>query len=118
MNRKQKIKRGDLFYADLGNSMFSEQYGIRPVIVLSNNKNNEYSPTIIIAPLTTKIKKESLLVHTYITKDKENNLSLNSMVLLEQIKTIDKKRLFSKIGTVCDEDLKRIDKSLKISLNL
>ena len=114
------IKKGDMFYADLGhqNIKNSEQYGTRPVVIISNDKGNLYSPTVIVAPLTSKIKREDLPIHTILTKDKSNGLELNSVVLLEQITTIDKSRLITKLGHICEEDLIRINKSLKISLDL
>ena len=114
------VKKGDMFYADLGhdNIKNSEQYGIRPVLIISNDKGNIYSPTVIVAPLTSKMKRQDLPIHIAITKDKNNGLELNSVALLEQITTIDKSRLITKIGCICDDDLKKINQSLKISLDL
>lgn len=113
------MNRGDIFYADLGNITNTNiQTGIRPVLIVSNNECNKYSPTIIIAPLTSKIKRVDLPIHIKLTKDEENGLELNSIVLLEQIRTIDKKQLLTKIGAVCKNDLINIDRALKISLNL
>lgn len=116
----ENIIRGDIFYADLGENKDknSEQVGIRPVLIISNNMGNKYSPTVIIAPLTSQIKRTDLPVHIILTQDKENGLEMNSVVLLEQIKTIDKKKLFSKLGTICEEDLEKVNKSLLVSLGL
>ena len=114
------IKKGDMFYADLGhdNIKNSEQYGVRPVLIISNDKGNIYSPTVIVAPLTSKIKREDLPIHIILKKDKSNGLELKSIALLEQITTIDKSRLIIKIGHICKKDLTKINKSLKISLDL
>jgi mRNA interferase MazF len=113
------MNRGDIFYADLGNITNTNiQTGIRPVLIISNNKCNRYSPTIIIAPLTSKIKRVDLPVHITLTKDEENNLELNSVVLLEQIRTINRNQLLTKIGSVCESDINNINKALKISLGL
>ena len=102
------INRGDLYYANLGDvNSTSVQNGIRPVLVISNDKGNKYSPTVIVAPLTSKI-----------TKDDDNGLELNSVVLLEQLRTLDKTQILYKIGKICKEDLHNVDNALKISLNL
>lgn len=100
--------RGEIFYANLGNEENgSVQNGIRPVLILSNNIGNEYSSTVIVAPLTSKNKRRDLPVHILITRDKENGLTFNSVVLLEHIITLDKNRLYNKIGAVCDEDMEK-----------
>lgn len=112
------IKKGDIFYADLEQNDYCVQNGIRPVVVISNNVGNEYGTTIIVAPLTSKIKRTDLPIHTILTRDEENGLELNSVVLLEQIKTIDKRKLFSKMGSICEKDLENINKCLRISLGL
>lgn len=115
-----KIERGDIFYADLGDNKISdsEQTGVRPTVVISNNKCNEFSPTVIIACLTSKQKRTDLPVHIPITKDKQNGLPMDSIVLLEQIKTIDRNKLYNKIGAICDEEMMKINKALCISLGL
>lgn len=112
------IKKGDIFFANLGKCSKHEQSGIRPVLIIQNNIGNMYSPTVIIAPLTSVKKKLDLPVHIYLTKDKRNNLELNSVVLLEQIKTIDKSHLYYKIGEICESDLENVNKAIKISLEL
>lgn len=114
-----EIKRGDIYYADLGRACnTSEQKGIRPVVVIQNNSGNKYSSTVIISPLTSKLKKINLPVHIYILKDNINNLKYNSVLLLEQIITIDKIKLTEKIGTLNKETLSKVNKALKISLDL
>ena len=113
------IKRGEIYFANLGNFKKTQiQTGVRPVAIISNNKGNIYSPTVIVAPLTSKVKKQELPIHTELTKDKINGLEFNSMVLLEQITTIDKNNLITKIGEICTKDMEYIDKCLKISLGL
>ena len=112
------VKKGDIFYADLGGNSFSEQSGIRPILIVSNDMGNKYSPTVIIAPLTSKIKRTDLPVHIKLTKDNENGLELNSVALLEQIRVLDKKRLYFKIGSICKQDLEKVNECLKISLGL
>ena len=86
-----KIKRGNVFIADLDPTVGSEQYGRRPVVILSNDLNNKYSPTILVAPLTKILKKTKLPTHIMIRKN--YFLKYDSLILLEQIRTIDKSRL-------------------------
>lgn len=113
-----EIKKGDIFYANMGKYKKHEQGGIRPVLIIQNNWGNKYSPTIIVAPLTSVQKRLDLPTHVCLTKDKLNNLDLNSVVLLEQIKTIDKSGLYSKIGEICKEDLEKVNNAIKISLEV
>lgn len=109
------VKRGDIFYADLNPVVGSEQGGVRPVIVIQNNVGNKYSPTIIIAAITSQINKTRLPTHVEITAP-HFGLPKDSVVLLEQIRTIDKKRLREKIGRFNDDMMEQIDEGLKISL--
>lgn len=109
------VKRGDIFYADLSPVVGSEQGGVRPVIVIQNNVGNKYSPTIIIAAITSQINKARLPTHVEITAP-HFGLPKDSVVLLEQIRTIDKKRLREKIGRFNDDMMEQIDEGLKISL--
>lgn len=111
------VKRGDIFYADLSPTVGSEQGGIRPVIVIQNDLGNKYSPTVIVAAITSKIIKAKLPTHVEISAE-AYGLNRDSVVLLEQIRTIDKKRLREKIGHMTDEDMKKIQEALKISLGL
>ena len=102
------INKGDVFYADLNPVVGSEQGGVRPVVILQNDIGNRYSPTTIVAPMTTKTK-------TYVpmhVKLKEDFLAKNSILLLEQIRTIDKRRLLSKMGSISQESQDQIDKVL------
>lgn len=89
----------DMYYANLSkNTVHSEQGGIRPVIIIQNDIGNKYSPTVIVLPITSEIKKESLPTHCVLHKTARNGLNVNSMVLAEQIRVIDKSRLLDKIG--------------------
>ena len=111
------VKRGDIFYADLNPVIGSEQGGTRPVLVVQNDIGNKYSPTIIITAITSQINKAKLPTHVEI-KAGSYGLVKDSVVLLEQIRTIDKKRLKEKIGR-CDENLmEQIDKLLQVSLGI
>ena len=112
-----KIKRGDIFYADLSPVVGSEQGGIRPVIIIQNDIGNRYSPTVIVAAITSQINKAKLPTHVEISSE-EYGLNRDSVVLLEQIRTLDKKRLKEKIGHMTEDDMKKVNKSLLISLNL
>jgi len=111
------VKRGDIFYADLSPVVGSEQGGIRPVLVIQNNIGNKYSPTIIIAAITSRINKAKLPTHVEINAP-EYGLPKDSVVLLEQVRTIDKKRLREKIGRFTEEMMDNVDECLKISLGL
>ena len=111
------VKRGDIFYADLSPVVGSEQGGIRPVIIIQNVIGNRYSPTVIVAAITSQINKAKLPTHVEISSE-EYGLNRDSVDLLEQIRTLDKKRLKEKIGHMTEEDMKKVNKSLLISLNL
>lgn len=109
-----KIKRGDLYYADLSPVVGSEQGGVRPVVVIQNDVGNKYSPTTIIAPITSQRKKTNMPTH--VPASHRTDLPKDSVVLLEQIRTIDKKRLQEKIGDFEDEVMEDIDKALSVSI--
>lgn len=111
------IKRGDIIYADLSPVIGSEQGGVRPVLIIQNDIGNKYSPTVIIAAITSQINKAKLPTHIEI-KAQEYGLPKDSVVLLEQIRTIDKKRLREKIGHFDDEMMNRVNDCLKISMGL
>ena len=111
------VKRGDIFYADLSPVIGSEQGGIRPVIIIQNDIGNKYSPTVIVSAITSQINKAKLPTHVEISSV-EYGLNRDSVVLLEQIRTLDKKRLKEKIGHMTDVDMKKVDTALLISLNL
>ena len=108
------IKRGDIYYADLSPAVGSEQGGIRPVLILQNDKGNKYSPTTIVVAMTSKTsKKGSLPTHISLNKERTTGLPLDSMVLCEQLRTIDKKRIKNKIGKVNDDSLNYVMKEIK-----
>lgn len=109
------VKRGDLVYLNFDPIVGSEQGGPRPAVVVQNDVGNKHAPTVIIAPVTSKNKKSNLPTHVKLTSQ---FLERNSMVLLEQVKTIDKSRIESYIGTLTDEEMKMIDKALRISLGM
>lgn len=111
-----KAKRGDVFYADLSPVVGSEQGGVRPVVIIQNDTGNKYSPTIIIAAITSQTGKTDLPTHAKLNDDV--NLPKNSVVLLEQIRTIDKRRLRDKVGQLSDKMMRRIDKALLISIGI
>jgi len=103
------IKRGDIFYADLSPVIGSEQGGIRPVLIVQNDIGNKYSPTVIASAITSQINKAKLPTHIELSA-KEYGLPKDSVVLLEQIRTIDKKRLREKIGILMTNLWKRLMK--------
>ena len=107
------IERGDIYYADLNPVTGSEQGGIRPVLVIQNDTGNRFSPTVIVAAITSNLGKARLPTHIVIDEDV---LSEKSVVLLEQIRTIDKTRLTKKLGRLSDEDMLRIDEAISISM--
>lgn len=113
------INRGDIFYASLEeNTVGSEQNGIRPVLILQNNIGNIYSPTVIIAPITSKTKvKAKLPTHIFIKGDIKK-LPKNSLVLLEQIRVIDKERLRSYVSSLNSKEMLEVDKGIIISLGI
>lgn len=111
------IKRGDILYADLSPVIGSEQGGVRPVLVIQNDIGNKYSPTVIVAAITSQINKAKLPTHVEIIAE-EYGITKDSVILLEQIRTIDKKRLKEKVGHLSDELMKKVDDGLQISFGL
>jgi len=111
------VKRGDIFYADLSPVIGSEQGGIRPVVIIQNDLGNRYSPTVIVAAITSQINKAKLPTHVEISSE-VYGLNKDSVVLLEQVRTIDKKRLREKIGHMTEEDMKKVHEALIISMGL
>ena len=111
------VKRGDIFYADLSPVVGSEQGGIRPVIIIQNDVGNRYSPTVIIGAITSQINKAKLPTHVEISSE-EYGLNKDSVVLLEQIRTLDKKRLKEKIGHMTQVDMKKVEEALLISIGI
>ncbi len=112
------IQRGNVYLADLGNGIGSEQKGIRPVIVVQNDIGNKYSPTVTVLPITTKIHKSNGMP-THVIIDNDGGLFEKSSVMAEQISTIDKSKLIEYLGTIRDKTLRRrIDKALRIQLGI
>ena len=110
------VKRGDVFYADLSPVIGSEQDGIRPVVIIQNNLGNKYSPTVIVLPITTKFKS-NLPTHIPIKKGKAGLLK-DSVILIEQVRTLDKSRLKERIGSLDNKTLEKVKNALKISLSI
>ena len=112
------VKRGEIYYADMNNITGSEQGGKRPVLIIQNNMGNKYSPTTIVAVITSKHKR-NLPTHVLVHKDEMNGLKCDSTVALEQIRTIDKSRLKEKIGHIEDEQIiNKINSALGVSFGL
>ena len=112
----KEIKRGQIYYADLSPVRGSEQGGVRPILIIQNDMGNRYSPTTIVACITTRTTKNKIPTHFWL--DETCSLPKDSMVMLEQIRTIDKLRLQKYIGTISKTDLEEIDKAIKISLGV
>ena len=111
------IKRGDIFYADLSPVIGSEQGGLRPVLIVQNDVGNRYSPTVIAAAITSQTSKAKLPTHIEVYAD-SYGLAKDSVVLLEQIRTIDKKRLKEHMGHLNDDVMEKVDLALSISFGL
>ncbi|MDP4105861.1 type II toxin-antitoxin system endoribonuclease NdoA [Neobacillus sp. PS3-12] len=111
------VKRGDVYFADLSPVVGSEQGGVRPVLVIQNDIGNRFSPTVIIAAITAQIQKAKLPTHVEIDA-KRYGFERDSVILLEQIRTIDKQRLTDKITHLDDEMMEKVDDALQISLGL
>lgn len=109
------IHRGEIYYADLSPVVGSEQGGYRPVVVLQNNKGNRYSTTIIVAPISSRLTKNPLPTHVTI---ESNYLEKKSVILLEQIRTIDKRRIREKVGLIDDKMMQQINQAIKTSLDI
>ncbi len=115
--RTVNIKRGDIYYADLSPVVGSEQGGIRPVLIVQNDVGNRYSPTVIAAAITSRMSKTKLPTHIDIYADRVG-LAKDSVVLLEQVRTIDKQRLGEKMGHLDTETMNAVDNAISISLGL
>ena len=114
MNRNHR--RGDVYYADLGEGVGSEQFGTRPVVIIQNDVGNRYSPTVIVAAVSTQIEtKAQLPTHHVIA---EGCLKQPSVILLEQLRTIDKQRIGRFIGSLSPQDIAAMDRALRISIGL
>ena len=111
------IKRGDIFYADLRPVVGSEQGGIRPVLIIQNDTGNRHSPTVICAAITSKMNKAKLPTHVEIDAC-HYDIVKDSVILLEQLRTIDKKRLKDKVCHLDNEIINQVDKALRVSLEM
>ena len=111
------VKRGDIYYADLSPVVGSEQGGIRPVLIIQNDIGNRYSPTVIAAAITSQQDKAKLPTHIKVSAD-DCGLARDSVVLLEQVRTIDKQRLKERMGSLDLGSMDRVDRALSVSFGL
>lgn len=111
------IKRGDIFYADLSPVIGSEQGGLRPVLIIQNDVGNKYSPTVIAAAITSKMGKTRLPTHIDIYAERVG-LAKDSVILLEQIRTLDKKRLKERMGHLDDRSMNEVNRAIAVSFGL
>ena len=112
-----QVKRGDIYYADLSPVVGSEQGGIRPVVIIQNDVGNRYSPTVICAAITSRMNKAKLPTHIEIDS-RRCQIMKDSVILLEQIRTIDKQRLKDMIGHLDKERMRSVDEAIRVSLAL
>ena len=123
-NSEDAIRRGDIYYADLSPVVGSEQGGIRPVLIVQNDTGNKHSPTVIAAAITSKTGKNKLPTHIEVTANEAFNdqnrcgLAKNSVILLEQIRTIDKRRLKERMGKLDDVTMQQVNNAIGISFGL
>lgn len=115
--KKVIVKRGDIFYADLSPVIGSEQGGVRPVLVVQNDVGNKYSPTVIAAAITSKINKAKMPTHIELDAQ-QYGLSRDSVILLEQVRTIDKQRLREKIGRLDELQMIKVNDAISVSFGL
>lgn len=112
-----EVKRGEIFYADLSPVVGSEQGGVRPILILQNDTGNRHSPTVIAAAITSRTSKARLPTHIEIGSG-ESGLPRDSVILLEQMRTLDKQRLQQRTGAVSDSKMKSVNEAIGISLGL
>lgn len=112
-----QIRRGDIYYADLSPVVGSEQGGLRPVLIIQNDVGNRYSPTVIAAAITSQLTKAKLPTHIDVYADRFG-LAKDSVILLEQIRTIDKRRLKEKMGHLDDSMMQRVNEAISVSIGL
>ena len=117
MTENSVVKRGDVFFANLSPVVGSEQGGSRPVLVIQNNIGNKYSPTVIVAAITSRITKPRMVTHVAL-EAKKTGLERDSVVLLEQIRTIDKQRLEDRVTHLDSQVMHDVDEALKVSVGL
>lgn len=115
MQERGQIVRGDIYFADLSPVVGSEQGGLRPVLVVQNNVGNKYSPTVIVAAITSQMSKARIPTHIELSAS-VYNLPKDSVILLEQIRTIDKRRLNEKLCTLDFKKMKEVDRAILVSL--
>ena len=111
------IKRGDIYYADLSPVVGSEQGGVRPVLIVQNNVGNRYSPTVIAAAITSQVNKAKMPTHISLGAP-NYGLTRDSIILTEQIRTLDKRRLRERAGVIPPDDMRRVDEALGVSMGL
>ena len=111
------VKRGDIYYADLSPVVGSEQGGVRPVLIVQNDTGNRYSPTVIAAAITSRQDKNRLPTHIGVRANR-CGLAKDSIVLTEQIRTLDKRRLRERAGRIPEDDMRRVDEALGVSMGL
>ena len=114
---RMTVKRGDIYYADLSPVIGSEQGGLRPVLIVQNDVGNKYSPTVIAAAITSQVGKNRLPTHIDVLAD-NFGLAKDSVILLEQIRTIDKQRLKEKMGHLDDGIMKKVNDAIGVSFGL
>lgn len=112
-----EVKRGDIYFADLSPVVGSEQGGTRPVVILQNDRGNRHSPTVIAAAVTSRTTKNALPTHISVAKN-EYGLLKDSVILLEQVRTLDKRRLKEKVGHLTDEIMREVDGAIEVSFGL
>ncbi len=117
MDTNTNVKRGDIYFADLSPVVGSEQGGVRPVLIVQNDVGNRHSPTVIAAAITSQINKARLPTHIELSAS-SFGLTKDSVILLEQIRTIDKRRLLEKMGKLDDGVMNRVDSALAVSFGL
>ena len=113
-----EVHRGEVFYADLSPVVGSEQGGVRPVLIIQNDTGNRYSPTVIAAAITSQTGKAKLPTHIELPVEEDCGLTRDSVVLLEQVRTLDKKRLRERMGRVDERTMEKIDTAIAVSFGL
>ena len=112
------VKRGEIYYADLSPVVGSEQGGVRPVLIIQDDTGNRYSPTVIAAAITSQTGKAKLPTHIELPVEEDCGLTKDSVVLLEQVRTLDKKRLRERMGRVDERTMEKIDTAIAVSFGL
>ena len=112
-----EVRRGDIFIADLDPVVGSEQGGVRPVVIVQNDRGNRFSPTVICAAMTSRLGKNDLPTHVWVAS-RDSGLRSDSLVLCEQIRTLEKRRLQTRVGRVDELVIRRIEAALRAALGL